>query len=318
MNVDIDTLTANNKFEASSGKFTVNHISTSNDASISAYQDVNIKDITTNGELSISSTDAETKGDINIAKITVSNGGLSINNEFGDIKVDTVLAEGDVHLTSNKEGNIKIKDNITTKNGGSFYSNINKGELRVTNSDISGKASLYSEAGDMFLTKVKVNDELDARTKDGSIYIYEDINIGKGATVKSDTGYVVLGDSEIGGDLKVSANKGAWIQDATVAGSMLLNGDLEGCVANVLNIGKDLILSTNTGTIKIKDATVGEDTYITIDNEAGGDIDIQNIRTGTGSVGDLVVESYSYRANGDDKPYINIKEQNDNQRFFQY
>ncbi len=168
---------------------------------------------------------------------------------------------------------------------------------------MSGEASIYTEKGNIELLELKVNKEFDVRAKNGSIDLLLKSFIGGDATLKSDKGNVRMADTDVKDNLSISAHKHAMVLDAYVGGSMLMKGDEEGCIGNTLVVGKDLIVNTQTGSINIENANVYEDTYLSIDGK-GGNIDIDNIKTGNNNTGDLIVVSHS--SNKDENHHINI------------
>ncbi|MBQ2593443.1 MAG: hypothetical protein II567_09225, partial [Candidatus Riflebacteria bacterium] len=310
-NVKIDSITVDNKFEAISEKLDVNDIKITGNTKIDSYYDININKINVDGDLSFNSIGDYELGNINIKEINNFNGNLILSNEKGDIDVDSINSGGNVYISSFNKGNIYINDNITTTNGGSLYTSIEQGYLLLSSGNIDGEGSFYSEDGDIQLLELKVKDELDVRAKYGSISLGYKTYVGKDATLQSDSEDVVLADAEVGGNLRLIANNSAIIFDANVGGSMLIKGAEEGCYANALTVGKDLIANTNSGNIKIIDALVGEDTYVSIDDD-GGSIDIEKIKTGINNSGDLIVSSKSLLTDNDndfdnEKKYVRIQ-----------
>ena len=300
-NINIDNINVDKSFEAyASGKFNVNKIVVNENTDIVAHNDINIKTLKSGEQLNIASHE---DGNIKINNITVDNGILNISNETGNIELEKVTTGNDVVLTNCVQGDVLIKDSIVTNNGGSLFGNSENGEFSIKSGEISGDASIYSEKGSIVLTKINVGKELDVRTKDGSIVVGLKTTIGGDATLQSDTDNVVLADAVVGGNMKVNSQKYAVIASATVGGSMLMKGDETGVIAKSLNVGKDLILNTHAGSIKVDNAVAGENSYIAIDGN-GGNIEIKNIKTGKDLKGNLIVVSHS---NLEDNKYIDIK-----------
>ena len=94
----------------------------------------------------------------------------------------------------------------------------------------------------------------------------------------------------------------SYIEYAKVGGAMLMKGDEVGAYAQTLKVGKDLIFNTNTGSIVVVDAQVGNNSYFSIDGP-GKQIEIENIKTGHDLTGDLIVVSNSKKNNDN---YIRI------------
>ena len=299
-NIKIDSIYVANNFEAKvNGKFNVSNILIGKKANITGQNDIEIGSIKSGNELDITS---HGEGFININDVKVDNGTLNISNEIGNIELNTLSTGGDVHVSNGTEGDI-IVNNLNIKNAGSFYSNLNAGFLNLKSGSIDGEASIYSEKGAVLLTKILVGKELDVIAKDGSIIIAEKTLIGGDADLKSDTESVILSDADVVGNMKISAKDYSYIVNAIVGGSMLMKGDVVGCFAQSLNVGKDLILNTNTGSIVVDDAKVGNNSYISIDGN-GKDISIGNIKSGNDLNGDLIVVSHSKMG---DKNNISIK-----------
>ena len=289
----------NSLYSSANGNFDSAEIISGKKAYINANNNININSVNTGHDLTINSYSNE--GSINIENAVSRKGEMSISNKVGDINLVNVDAGGNFSLKNDKKGNIDIAS-ITTRLGGSLFIDLNDGDLNVKSGYIDGKASIYSEKGNILLSSIEVGDELDLRAKNGGIGVGIDENdnavklttkIGGDATFKSDSDRVVLADAEVGGNMKISAKTYSYIHNAAVKGSMLLKGDITGCHADSLNVGENLIINTQTGSVEVKEASVGKHAYISID-ENGGNINIENIETGKNdSTGSLVVVSNS-------------------------
>ncbi|MBQ2594452.1 MAG: DUF4097 family beta strand repeat protein, partial [Candidatus Riflebacteria bacterium] len=288
-NIKIDDIYVLNDLEAvANDNFNVYKIKIGKNANISAEKNIDINNIKSGESLEITSFG---DGNINIKDIFTDKGELSISNEIGNIEIDNINAGNDIQLNIGDKGDISVVK-IETSNEGSLYANVNNGLFCIESGNIEGEASIYSEEGKIVLTEINVGKELDVRANDGSIVVGYKTIIGGDATLKSNTKSVLLTDAEVGGNMNISAYSSAYINNAKVYGSMLMKGVVDGCTAAILEVGNDLILNTDTGSIKVVDANVGNNSYITIDGK-GKDIEISNINTGNVSTGDLIIVSNS-------------------------
>ena len=287
--------------------FNSDKISIGNNGEIEAINNISINEINSGNDLSITSYE---NGSVEINSVENTNGDLNISNNTGRINIKSINSGGNVTLSNSRQGDIKITENIT--NDGSLYANLEDGDFYIKSADINGLASVYSEKGNILMSSIDVGDELDVRAKNGGIAVGVDENdkafekttiIGGDATLHSDTDRVVIADAEVGGNMKINAQKYAVIASATVGGSMLMSGDETGVLAKSLNVGDNLILKTQTGSIKVDNAVAGKHSYVAIDGN-GGNIEIENIKTGNDLDGSLIVVSHSDIKNNN---YIDIK-----------
>ena len=299
-NIKIDFISAiMNLRTIANGKFDVLNLKVDGKANITAYNDIDIGSIKTIDNLDITS---HGDGSIKIKETITDKGILSISNEVGDIELEKVKAGNNVNIMNYEKGDIIIGE-LETYNGGSLYTDIKDGFFDFQSGVIDGEASIYSDNGNVLLTKINVGTELDARAKNGSIGLGLKTIIGGDATLKSDTESVVLSDAEVGGNMKISAHLSSILANAVVGGSMLIKGTVDGCFADTLSVEGDLIINTHTGAISVNDAVVGNNTYISIDDK-GKFIEIENIQTGNDLNGSLIVVSHSDRAK---ENYIDIQ-----------
>jgi hypothetical protein len=288
--INIDKIEVGHNFTSLAlDSFKVNNVNVTGDANISAYNSIKIDDLKVGENLDILSFE---DGDIRLNQVYTTNGSVNISNENGYTEVNELDAGGDVIFKNKGESTLSVYS-LNTRNNGSLYANVEDGELHLMNAYVDGEASIFNGKGIIDLRRIEVADELDARILDGSIRVTYSTKIGGDATLHSDNSDVILEDIEVGGNLKLSAKNRIYLDRADVGGSMLMKADDEECSAYTLNVGKDLIINTNTGFIKVEEALVGGNSYVSVDDEQGGNIKIKDIRTGTGSVGDLIVVSNS-------------------------
>lgn len=299
-NINIELINVNNNFDSiANAKFNADKIQIGKKASITAKNDIEFDSIISAHDLNINSHD---DGVIDIRELKVDEGNLSISNEIGNTFLSKIFVNGNANLCNTQKGGIYI-DNLNLKNQGSFYANLKDGIITLLSGLIEGETSIYSQKGSAVITNIHCGKEVDIRTKDGTIFILQETLIGGDATLKSDTGSVLLSEADVVGNMKISSKEYSYIEYAKVGGSMLMKGDEVGAYAQTLKVGKDLIFNTNTGSIVVVDAQVGNNSYFSIDGP-GKQIEIENIKTGHDLTGDLIVVSNSKKNNDN---YIRIE-----------